>query len=114
MQKALDTLETMPGCLSVCLLTAKGEVIAGKRSAMKADSAHLLLLNVLKVNGLFRKNFGAINLRGITIMDKQKTIITRFAGKTSERVLLAIELAAGANEQLIKFKIYSLFPESVS
>jgi hypothetical protein len=112
MQNALDMLESMPGCLSACLLTANGEILTGSHSAIKADSAHLLLLNILKVKGLYWKAFEKVALRGVTIMDKQKRIITRFAGKTSERVLLAIELAENANEQLIKFKIYSLFPES--
>ena len=108
-KKALDTLEEMPGCLSACLLTAKGEVVIGGRSPMRADSVHAMLLHVLQINTIFRERDEKHALHGITIMDDQKKIITRFTGKSSDRVLLAVEIAKDANEQKIKLKIYSLF-----
>ena len=65
----------------------------------------------MKINSLFRNSFSKHALQGITVMDKNKKIITRFTGKSSDRVLLAMELSKDANEQQIKLKIYSLFEE---
>lgn len=108
-QEAVDRLERMPGCLSACLLTAKGDIITGNRSAADAAPVRDILLNLLKINSIL-KGFNLRDaLHGVTIMDSRKKIITRFTGKASDRVLLAIELSGDANEQQIKLKVYSLF-----
>jgi hypothetical protein len=109
LQKALDVLEQMPECFSACLLTAKGEVLTGNRSAINKDSASAMLIRVLKINTIFKNNNEKSGLHGVTIIDNQKKIITRFTGKPTERVLLALELANDAKEKKIKLKVYSLF-----
>jgi hypothetical protein len=48
-------------------------------------------------------------LHGITIIDNQKKIVTRYSGRSSNRVLLALELVKDAKEHRIKLMIYSLF-----
>jgi len=109
MQKTIDMIENIPGCLSACLLTAKGEVVIGSKSGISPDSARTMLLHVLKINRIFRKNHGKRILHGVTIIDNQKRIVTRFTGRSSGRVLLVLELAKDAKEQRIKLMIYSLF-----
>jgi hypothetical protein len=109
MQKALDMIEKMPGCLSACLLTAKGEVIMGRRSGIQTDSVRAILLQMLKINRIFRKNHGKSVLHGATIADNQKKIVIRYTGRPSSRVLLVLELVKDAKEQQIKLMIYSLF-----
>lgn len=108
-QEALNRLEQIPGCLSACLLTAKGDIITGNRSAVDAAPVRDMLLNLLKINRILKGINSKDALHGVTIMDGRKKIMTRFTGKTSDRVLLAIELSGDANEQQIKLKVYSLF-----
>lgn len=108
-QEAVNRLEQIPGCLSACLLTAKGDIITGNRSAVDAAPVRDMLLNLLKISSILKGFNPRDALHGVTIMDRRKKIITRFTGKASDRVLLAIELAGDANEQQLKLKIYSLF-----
>jgi hypothetical protein len=108
-QKALDQIEKIPGCLSACLLTAKGEVVIGKSSSIRPDSVRTMLIQILKTSRIFKKNYRKHVLHGITIIDNQKKIVTRYSGRSSNRVLLALELVKDAKEHRIKLMIYSLF-----
>lgn len=111
LQQSLDSLEQVPGCLSACLLTADGELLVGTESAVRQNFVRAMLNGFLALNTALSVTGSADVFSGMTIADRRKKIIVRRTGQLSERVLLAVETDVTANEQKIKFKIYSLFEE---